>query len=412
MVGVPPGRGRWRVMLAERLFDQVRQESPALVIAEIDARSRRLEQTIDQPSTFTFTLDGHAPGALQIHELEHEIRLWRWDDDTGQDQEMMRGVIVSSQDTLSEQRHTVTFTATDALGILSRRWTTLPLNILQGEQDAIVGLLVNHATASMQTSGGFAFGLGAALPLVLAPLDPGGTPRGPSGRLRDRNYVEGTNVLEALGNLSNVIDGFDFDTRPVLGSDFETNDPLRVFYPYQGRLIDGWALEWGSTVASLTRYVSSDTFANYVRVIGQADEEVEDAPQLYGEAWLSDAGDIIANPAGVWMSSLSAADVTVQDTLIEQAAGTLQSSVLVPSYSLVVKPGVYSPQTLDIGDTVRLRIESGRLDVDTWVRVVGRNFDIGDDGEENVEIQVTRPVPTFSGLFTDSDQRLGALERR
>jgi hypothetical protein len=396
-------------MLAERLFDQVRQEQTALVLAELDARSRRLEQTIGKPSRFTFVLDGHAPGALMIRELEHEVRIWRWDESTGRDQEMMRGTITATQDTLSEQRHTVTFTAEDALGILDRRWLTLPLDFLQAEQDAIAAWLLARGASDLTTSGGVPFGLGSYLPLAMTYCNPAGGPRDPSGRLRDRSYVEGTNCLEALGNLSNVIDGFDFDCRPVPGSDFEVNDHLRIFYPYQGRLIDGWILEFGSTVASLSRSVSSDTFANYVRVIGQSEE---DEPQLYGEVWVPTAGDIITNPAGVWMQSLSAADVTVQSTLIEQAAGTLEASILLPSYSLVVVPGVYSPDLLDVGDTVRLRIESGRLHVDTWVRVVARTWDIGDDGEENVEIEVVRPEAMFSGLFTASDQRLKALERR
>lgn len=396
-------------MLAERLFDQVRQEKTALVLAEIDARSRRLEQTIGKPAQFTFTLDGHAPGALMIHELEHEVRVWRWDEATGRDEEMMRGIISSSQDTLSEQRHTVNFTAQDPLWGLDRRWLTQQLDFSQVEQDTIADWLVNRGSADLATSSGVPFGLGADLPLALTPVDPGGNPRGATGRLRDRTYLAGTNCLEALGNLSNVIDGFDFDCRPVPGYDFEVDDRLRIFYPYQGRLIQDWALEYGSTVASLTRYVSSDTYANYVRNIGQSEE---DAPQLYGEVWDPTAGDIIANPAGVWMTSMSAADVTVQQTLIEQAAGELERSILLPSYTVVANPGVYSPSILDIGDTVKLRIRSGRLNVDTWVRVVARNWSIGDDDQEDVEIQVTRPEAMFAGLFTDSDQRLKALERR
>lgn len=393
----------WRLTLANRLFDQHRQESSRLVLGEFDARSIRLEQTLGQPARLTFAVDGHDAAALQTQELAHEIRAWR------DDLEMCRGVIVASQDTVSEQVHTVTFTAVDPLGLLDRRWLTQPLSFAQVEQDTIAGVLLDRGSAGLTISTGVPFGLGSDLPLTLTQCDPAGNLRAPTGRLRDRTYVEGTNVLEALQNLSAVIDGFDLDCRPVPGAGFEANDELRIFYPHMGKLIDGWMLEWGSTVSSLDRTVNDDTYANYVRVIGQSEE---DEPQLYGEARTPDAGDIITNPAGVWMTSLASADVTVQSTLIEQAAGELEYSILLPAYSLQMVSDAYTPDAFDLGDTIRLRIQSGRLNVDTWARVVGRTWIVGDDGQEDVEIQVARPDATFAGLFAGSDHRLKALERR
>lgn len=393
----------WSLTLAKRLFDEHLQQSPALELGEFDARSIRLEQALGKPARLTFTADGSDGTALRARELEHEVRAWR------DGEEMCRGVIVPSQDTVSEQVHTVTFTCTDPLGLLGRRWLTQPLNLTQADQDTIMGLLLDRGSGGLTTSTGVPFGIGAHLPLGLVPCDPAGGLRPSSGRLRDRAYVAGTNCLEAISNLSAVIDGFDFDCRPVPGGNFEQNDELQVFYPYRGRLIDGWMLEFGSTVSSLTRSVNDDTFANYVRVIGQSDEN---EPQLYGEARDPAAGDIIANPAGVWMSSLAAADVTVQSTLIEQAAGELERAILLPAYFLQLVAGEYDTSAFDIGDTIRLRVQSGRLDVDTWVRVVGRTFVVGDDGNEDVEIQVARPEVTFTGLFSASDRRLTALERR
>jgi len=403
-------------MLAQRLYDQTQQATASLPLGDlIDARSRRLEQQLKGPARFQFVVDGHDPTAAQIQELEHEVRVWRWDDATNSDMEMMRGVITASQDTISEQRHTVTFTCQDPLSLLGRRWATVPLTFNQVDQDTIADNLRTSGSANLTTSSGMPFGLSSALPLTFTPLDPFGNARQPSGRLRDRTYPEGTNSLEALTNLSNVIDGFDFDCRPVAGADLMVNDQLRVFYPFQGRLIENWALEYGSTVAGLSRSLSADTYANYVRVIGQPTQDPEtgeEGPQVYGEGWSADALDIIANPAGTWMQSLSAADVTQVNTLIEIAAGELERNILLPNYSLQLVGGAYTPEAFDIGDVVRLRINSGRLNVDTWVRVMTRTFVIGDDGQEDVEVEVARPEGTFSELFANADQRLKALERR
>ena len=181
---------------------------------------------------------------------------------------------------------------------------------------------------------------------------------------------------------------------------------------------------YGSTVSSVSRSINSAFYANYARVVGQSDP---DEPQLYAEGWTQDATDTISNPTGLWMLADSMADVTVQSTLAERVGSLLeQYSILRPAYSLGLTPGAYFGTTtemgtpgfreqrgaFDVGDVLNLRIASGRLDVDTYVRVYGQTFVIGDDGEEDVEAEVGRPEPTFIGLFRTADQRLSALERR
>jgi hypothetical protein len=65
-----------------------------------------------------------------------------------------------------------------------------------------------------------------------------------------------------------------------------------------------------------------------------------------------------------------------------------------------------------MGDTVPLRIKAGRLDVDTYVRVVGITYDIGDDGQEDVGLTVGRADVTFADLFAKGTQGIAALARR
>ena len=72
--------------------------------------------------------------------------------------------------------------------------------------------------------------------------------------------------------------------------------------------------------------------------------------------------------------------------------------MLVPSYSLTLSPGTYRRAAFNLGDTVPVVIKSGRLNVNTGVRIVGMNFAIDDDGDEDVELIVGRPLTSRSPI--------------
>jgi predicted histidine transporter YuiF (NhaC family) len=65
-----------------------------------------------------------------------------------------------------------------------------------------------------------------------------------------------------------------------------------------------------------------------------------------------------------------------------------------------------------MGDTVPLIVRSGRLNVNTTVRVVGIAYTIGDDGDENVEVTIGRPTMKLSHLLTKTQREVDALARR
>ena len=66
----------------------------------------------------------------------------------------------------------------------------------------------------------------------------------------------------------------------------------------------------------------------------------------------------------------------------------------------------------DHGDVVPLVVRSGRLDVNTTVRVVAIGFAVSDDGAEDVEVTVGRPALQLADLFTRADRDADALARR
>ena len=341
---LPDGRGQWRLTLHTRSFVAGAAYPTATGIGElIDARSRRLDTAWNSPAQLTFTVDGHSPTAAYIAELQHDVIAWRWDEQSGHDIPMFHGLIGQSEDQLTEQEHVVTFTCHDYLSMLQRRYITAPggITYTQTDQDSIVTNLLTRAN-NMPASNGTSFLPGSALPILIAPVNPDGTdrPNSSSGQIRDRTYTGNTPIGQAIDDLAKVINGFDYDLAPRI--DLYGRDRLRIFYPYQGVARSDMALVYGSTVATVTRTIASGDYANYWRVLGNNGGD-DTAPQLYAEAWNPDSNNTSVLPVGLWANTDNAADVSIQSTLDEKAAGNLAlSGALVPAYTVGLRPGAYA----------------------------------------------------------------------
>ena len=409
---VPDGRGRWRLTVHSRQFTYSSSANQRILAELTDATSRRLDKQWCAPSTLTFSVDGHSAAAAQVVELQTEVMAWRWDDQTGGDIAVFRGPVTQSEDTISEQTHTVNFTCHDYYAMFARRLMTAGLAVVGMEQDWIAYNLCQLAT-NVTSSGGTSLNPGAYLPLTVAWVNPDGTTRsaGAPSVPRDRTYLPQTLVYDAFDQLAKVIGGFDYDVLPSIGF---YPDYLRVFYPSQGVARSDLALVYGSTVANLTRSVDSGDYANYWRVIGDAPPGSPDGtPPMFSEAWNSDANNVGAVPVGLWQSGDNQADVTIQTTLDQTAQGDLAlSGVLTPTYTLGMRPDAYTWGNPNMGDTVPLVVQSGRLNVNTAVRVLGITYDVGDDGQEDVTLTVGRPSTSFAALLRANNRDIAALSRR
>jgi hypothetical protein len=410
---VPPGRGRWRLTVHRRDYSGNATLASTGIAELTDARSRRLEQKLNSPAKLTFSIDGRSRSCANIQELTTDVVAWRWDGN--QDIPMFRGVVAQSQDTVTAQAHTVNFTCHDYLAMLARRYLTGPSDVTytQQDQDAIVRDLVARATSAMAAGAGApSFAPGSALPITVFSVTPNGANRGFSGTLRDRAYTGGSSIGGLISDLGAVIGGFDFAIR----TDTWGVDHLNVYFPGQGVARSDVILAYGPTVAGFTRSVNSADFANYIRTVGDSGGLPEGSAQVYADLWCDDAGNIGAVPAppvGLWMESSNASDVAKTTTLTEKVHGDLvDRSILVPSYTLTMRPGAYTPAAPSMGDTVPLVLQSGRVDVSTTIRVLGINYAIGDDDQEDVELTVGRPAVDFSALFTETARDVNALARR
>lgn len=410
---VPAGRGRWRLTLHTRIFDQAISWQNSLLSELPTAFNRKLTQAWGTIATATFNLDGWSSAAALIAELQQDVVWWRWDDTRGVDEPMFRGCITASEDDLDEQSHTVVFTANDHLALLNRRFAPINLTYNNVDQDDIVAGLTTQATTAMTTMSGQQLTPGSVMPMAVTLVNPDGSIRSAkSGTLRIRNYLAQQNLYTALSDLSLVIGGFDYDLTPGwrFGTD-AVNDWLRVFFPQQGVTRSDLVLYYPGNLAQVKRQVNSSDYANYVRVLGNNQSSSASTAQLASEAMV--LADAQGRNVGLWMDPEQAADVIDQPTLDQKAAGYINTlGVLQPTYTLTLAPNTYHSGLFYMGDVVPLIIQSGRLNVNTQVRILGIEYDIGDDGNENVILVVGRPTSTFFNLMTKQRRDVEALARR
>lgn len=400
---------RWRVTLHRRAFTAGLTWEASLITELPNARSRRLEQKLNDSATFTFTLDGHAPEAALVEEMRTEVMVWR------DSVPYFRGIVAQSQDSISETVHTCTYTAHDYFSMVQRRYLNKPL--VAGDpgisQDLWLVVLLD-AAVNLHAADGSSFLPGSFLPLEVQTVAGDGTPRGQGGPNRVRSYEAGAAVGKLIQDMSAVINGFDFDVSPSGADMGNTDDHLRVFFPAAGQ-IRTEPLEYGAALSTVSRSVNSADYSNLWRVIGNSG--ASDAPQLAAEIWNDDAIWNPDAPVGTWQNVENASDVSDRGTLAEHAAGALsKSGVLIPSYTLGLRPGAYEHDAFNMGDTVPLVIRSGRLNVtpDTGgtVRILARSFDISDDSTEDVSLTVGRPLTSLVDMMTATAADVNALARR
>jgi len=401
--------GLWHLTLHSRPFTDTQFSQTAIMRLD-DAHGRQLTQKWNTAAQLQFSIDGHSQAAAAIAELRTEVVAWRYDDMTGSDVPVFRGVITQSEDQLSEQVHTVTITCHDYLAVMDRRFFPGPSPYTGNmQQDGWVNTFVTNAGGTNATSRGTA----AYLPLAAAYRNPDGSQRtmlaGAGGTMRQRTYQGGQSYLVALDDMAKVIGGFDYDCLPYM---YGAWDYVRVFVPVQGITRTDPGLVYGESVVSLTRSVNSADYGNSWLCIGNNGSSDPNVPQYQGTAQNTAATDPTQG-VGLWQSQDNASDVNDLQTLSDKANGDLlMYGQLVPAYTVALRPDWYHWNKVNMGDVVPLVVQSGRLNVSTTVRIMGITYDIGDDGEENVSLDVGRPTRDLVDLLNTQQQDVLALTRR
>jgi hypothetical protein len=396
------------------------------VVTELSqAHARKVHLDLYAASTAEVVIDGRSPQCALIQELSQDLVLYRYNPYSnypysGSYEVFFRGPIGLTEDSISETIHTVNISATDYRGLLHDRLSiNSNVQYTGWDQASIVANICQGYATGYQP----------------APYDLGYRTSNISstGVPRDRTYSASQLIGAAIDDLAACINGFDWQVVPldpaVYGPGYPVCDVL-VYYPTMGTT-KTFIAEYGVTVSSLTRTVNSQTFANRVTQYGgnvtvpaviplEAGGFAEPSPRTTITVPLTSVanGDVVTNPQlhaeGLWPEIVSSPDITVQATLDQQAQGRLGlDSVLLPSYTLTLKHGAWTNKAdCWLGDTIELRVRSGRLNVDTSVRIVAIDFDIDDNGSEKVSLTVARARPSLAARLGKVETRLDALSRR
>jgi len=385
-IGLPPRpRTRWQLVLGPA--------SGGHELALTEAHGRRYTARLNENSDLSFSIDGRHPQADAIGELVTDVHLL-FSDSTGT-QILDRCRVGPTRDEVSEDEHRVEVTALDYREVLARRilYSDDTLTYTGVDQAEIAWALVD---ATQQRPAGH---LG---------IDKGWTGTSPTGIDRDRTYEAGDSIGQRIQELSEVIDGFDWDISPVSASGLQ----LDVWHPMRGS-DRGVVLIYGGLVAHVQREVNPSDYANALRYTGAEGDEEDPGPDpVEIEApLLGQDGDW---PQGRWDAAFGDDGLITQATLNERAAWQLaESQVIRPVYTVRLKRGGWGgPDHIWLGDTVRLIVASGRLRVDAPLRVHEIQLDIDEDGGETATLTLGGPRPDFRRWPSRVDRRLRDLERR
>lgn len=234
----------------------------------------------------------------------------------------------------------------------------------------------------------------------------------------DAYFKVGARKGDAIKELASIDNGFEWDIEPDRtstatersGLKFNTwNAGLRQQYTPRCPFV----LDDGGNVESWTRQSAPSEYANVIYVTGKlSDGEAADNPvPVAWEPSTKNPGG--AAPEGRWERMVQT-EATSQALVDAFAAAELDRSLAYqPSWTVDIAPGRWSgPTQMWVGDTCRLMVTDGPVDVDADARVVTITIGVSDDGGEKMSLALDRPARTYGEFRADLERRLLNLEHR
>lgn len=272
---------------------------PTQVLTFFDQWS--LDRNIDDGCTFSFSLPGNSIPGVQIIELSTDV--WLYQQSTLVD----RFRVVEVTQTWDEDgRNTMNVQAVCYRRLLASRHVVSDLTFTATSQGDIVWGLIQHTQA--QLNGGLGITLNSSGPAVL----------------RDRQYLTGTNILEAITELTQIENGIAWEIDGAL--ELTVTQPSLFSLKPQPVVL-------GTNALTITRPSGAPQFANTAIVTGDSlatTTEVLTAPSL------------ALDSRGRWEKFRGFPQETDQTNLQESALGLLETSIS-PSirWSFEIEPSRY-----------------------------------------------------------------------
>ena len=354
---------RWSFVLAD---------TDGAAVAEVtDARGRSFTRSLAGADSASVSLSGRSDvGRLVGEGFDQDLLVYR------DGVLLFRGRIGAPQDSMDADSHEVSIEAVGYRELLSMRHLEADVSFTSVEQEQIGWDLID---AVQTLSGG----------------DLGITREGTAtGVARSRAFEVGAEVEATIDGVAEADGGFDWDVTPEL--------VYTVWYPGRGSTLDRVLhySESGGNVRSLRRQPDVGRYATVV-VATTNDEEID--------AQSAVASDVAAQGRWTHVEGVSDADST--STLQEVADGLLadRESLRAAWTAELVSWG--GPEDFDVGDVVRLVVQSGRFDTERLLRVQEIGVAIDDSDVETVTVDVDRPRPDLARALRRTSRRVTDLER-
>lgn len=269
------------------------------------------------------------------------------------------GELVSRRVDLSDGRETMVVNAKGFFDLLSKKVIGSPLASLSySSQDA--GDIAWDLIDRSQTGTNASFGI----------------TRGshPTTKNRDRTYDDFITVKDAILGLAstNIKDGFDFE--------IDANKQFNIFYP-KGMQKSDIIFEWGRNITSFSEVQDASNMANQIIGIGAGV-----GSDLLTSTRNADA--TVQSNYKIRQKTISRKEVSVSATLQdhtdnELALNQVQQVILSLKYKGNLEPSLGSYL---VGDSVKVRIKHGIVQVDQFYRVYGIKVKINDEEDEEIDL--------------------------
>lgn len=340
-------------------------------LGELTALDKRIDLFLDRPSTIQFKVNGLHPTATFLEELATDVLVYRDRVKVG------RFVITGLRDEIDSSSHYVTVNCFDYRARLARRFIKTQQTFTSEDDVDIAWDVID--TAQSETNGGMGITRGVY----------------PSGVSLTGGFASGVKLDEAINILAGIDDGFDWD----IDADLKFN----IYRPRgttKQRILD-----FGGLDKQAARTFAVERFANVVRVSG--DSTVNPVVEGTGDA-----------SVGRWEAEVGYQAVNNQsllDGLAVDALSRAADDAYAYQMTLRDSEGVQvwgGTSDIGLGDTVRMVIKSGRLDVNELKRVTEIHVVADEDGGEQVTFTLEGVEPTFAQRIQNVLRRLDELERQ
>lgn len=340
-------------------------------VGELAALDKRIEFRLEGPSMASFRINAAHPSARFFTELASDIVIYR------DGLKLARTVVTSTRDIIDEDSHYIDVTSMDYRGRLAFRRVLSDQTFTAEDDVDIAWDAIDNAQA--ETNGNMGITRGVR----------------PAGLALTGTFPAGISVAEAIDLVANVDDGFDWE----IDADLQFN-----IYRTRGVVADR-ILDYGGLLTGVVREFAAVEFANSVRASG--DDSIPSVIAGTGDATIGRWDKQVGFPQIDNSTLLTGLAIDELNRATDQA---VTFGVRLRESEGIQRWGGFAD--IGLGDSVRLVVNSNRLNVNTLLRVREIDVTVSDDGAEEVTFTLGGPKRTFEQRINLVLQRLTELERQ